>query len=72
MGPYGSVWGDIKTRRSPMALDHFWTPLDSKMAIRIAIREFPRGSRIAHAMMGLSALFVRGNAHAAGSLFITA
>ena len=32
MGPYGSVWGDIKIGRSPMAPDHFWTPPDSKMA----------------------------------------
>ena len=54
MGPYGSVWGDIKTGRSPMAPDHFWTPPDPKMAhkmaIRIAIRELPRDSRIADAM----------------------
>ena len=26
MGPYGSVWADIKTGRSPMAQDHFKTP----------------------------------------------
>ena len=32
MGPYGSVWGDIKTGRSPMTYDHFWTPPDPKMA----------------------------------------
>ena len=32
MGPYGSVWGDIKTGRSPMAYDHFWTPPNTKMA----------------------------------------
>ena len=28
MDPYGSVWGDIKTGRSPMAHDHFQTPPD--------------------------------------------
>ena len=37
-----------------MAPDHFWTPPDPKMAhkmaIRIAIREFPRDSRIVNAM----------------------
>ena len=32
MGPYGSVWGDIKTGRSPMAPNHFWTHPDPKMA----------------------------------------
>ena len=31
MGPYGSVWAQIKTGRSPMAHDHFWTPPDPKM-----------------------------------------
>ena len=54
MGPYGSVWGDIKPGRSPMAPDHFWTSPDPKMAhkmaIRIASRELPRDSRIADAM----------------------
>ena len=30
MGPYGSVWADIKTGRSPMAPDHFKTPPDPK------------------------------------------
>ena len=30
MGPYGSVWADIKTGRSPMAHDHFQTPPDPK------------------------------------------
>ena len=30
MGPYGSVWAHIKTGRSPMAHDHFQTPLDPK------------------------------------------
>ena len=54
MDPYGSVWNDIKTGRSPMAPDHFWTSPDlkmaHKMAIRIAIRELPRDSRIADAM----------------------
>ena len=30
MGPYGSVWAHIKTGRSPMAYDHFWTPPDPK------------------------------------------
>ena len=30
MGPYGSVWANIKTGRSPMAHDHFWTPPDPK------------------------------------------
>ena len=34
MGPYGSVWGDIKTGRSPMAYDHFWTPPDPKKAYK--------------------------------------
>ena len=28
MGPYGSVWADIKTGKSPMAQDHFQTPPD--------------------------------------------
>ena len=28
MRPYGSVWADIKTGRSPMAQDHFQTPPD--------------------------------------------
>ena len=28
MDPYGSVWAHIKTGRSPMAHDHFQTPLD--------------------------------------------
>ena len=32
MGPYGSVWADIKTGKSPMAQDHFQTPPDPKMA----------------------------------------
>ena len=32
MGPYGSVWAHIKTGRSPMAYDHFCTPLDPQMA----------------------------------------
>ena len=31
MGPYGSVWGDIKTGKRSMAYDHFWTPPDPKM-----------------------------------------
>ena len=30
MGPHGSVWAYIKTGRSPMAYDHFWTPPDPK------------------------------------------
>ena len=30
MGPYGSVWADIKTGKSPMAQDHFQTPPDPK------------------------------------------
>ena len=30
MGPYGSVWADIKTGKSPMAPDHFPTPPDPK------------------------------------------
>ena len=30
MGPYGSVWADIKTGKSPMAPDHFKTPPDPK------------------------------------------
>ena len=30
MGPYGSVWADIKTGKSPMAPDHFQTPPDPK------------------------------------------
>ena len=30
MGPYGSVWADIKTGKSPMAHDHFQTPPDPK------------------------------------------
>ena len=30
MGPYGSVGAHIKTGRSPMAQDHFWTPPDPK------------------------------------------
>ena len=30
MDPYGSVWADIKTGRSPMAQDHFQTPPDPK------------------------------------------
>ena len=30
MDPYGSVWAHIKTGRSPMAHDHFWTPPDPK------------------------------------------
>ena len=30
MGPYGSVWADIKTGKSPMAHDHFKTPPDPK------------------------------------------
>ena len=30
MDPYGSVWAHIKTGRSPMAPDHFQTPLDPK------------------------------------------
>ena len=38
-----------------MALDHFWTPHDPKMVhkmvILIAIREFPRDSRIPAAMV---------------------
>ena len=38
-----------------MAYDDFWTPPDPKMAhtmaIRIVIREFPRDSRIANAML---------------------
>ena len=32
MGIYGSVWARIKTGRSPMAKDHFWTPPDPQMA----------------------------------------
>ena len=28
MGPYGSVWGDIKTGKRSMAHDHFQTPPD--------------------------------------------
>ena len=32
MGPYGSVGAHIKTGRSPMAQDHFQTPLEPKMA----------------------------------------
>ena len=31
MGPYGSVGAHIKTGKSPMAYDHFWTPPDPKM-----------------------------------------
>ena len=57
MGPHGSVGAHVKTGRSPTAPDHFWTPpdpkIDHKMAIRLAIREFPRDSRIANAMMML-------------------
>ena len=34
MGPYGSVWADIKTGRSPMAHDHFQTPLDPQKGYR--------------------------------------
>ena len=34
MGPYGSVWGDIKTGRSPVAPDHFWTPPDPMLAYK--------------------------------------
>ena len=30
MGPYGWIWGHIKTGRSPMAHDHFQNPLDPK------------------------------------------
>ena len=30
MGPYGLVWADIKTGKSPMAQDHFQTPPDPK------------------------------------------
>ena len=30
MDPYGSVWADIKTGRSPVAQDHFQTPPDPK------------------------------------------
>ena len=30
MGPYGSVGAHIKTGKSPMAYDHFWTPPDPK------------------------------------------
>ena len=32
MDPYGSGWGDIKTGRSPVAPDHFWTPPDQNKA----------------------------------------
>ena len=32
MGPYGSVGANIKTGRSPMAHDNFWTATDPKMA----------------------------------------
>ena len=35
MGPYGSVWADIKTGKSPMAHDHFQTLLTPKGAIKI-------------------------------------
>ena len=36
MGPYGSVWADIKTGKSPMAHDHVQTPPDpQKGAIKI-------------------------------------
>ena len=34
MGPYGSVWADIKTGKSPMAQDHFQTPPDPKMGYK--------------------------------------
>ena len=30
MGPHGSILAHIKTVRSPMAQDHFWTPPDPK------------------------------------------
>ena len=30
MDPYGSVWADITTGKSPMAPDHFKTPPDPK------------------------------------------
>ena len=35
MGPYGSVWADIKTGKSPMAQDHFQTPPDPKRGYKI-------------------------------------
>ena len=40
MGPYGSVWGDIKTGRSPIAHDHFQTPPDPKRAITIQFESY--------------------------------
>ena len=43
MGPYGSVWGHIKTGWSPMAPDHFWAPPDPKMVHKIPIKPAEAG-----------------------------
>ena len=40
MGPYGSIWGHIKTGRSPMAHDHFHTPPDRKRVITIQFESY--------------------------------
>ena len=48
MGPHGSVCAHIKTGRSPLAQDHFWTPPDQTMAHTNSkmIQQIKKGQRI--------------------------
>ena len=48
MGPSGSAWGHIKTGQSPMAHNHFKTPLTPRRSIKINKNKKQKFSRGGH------------------------
>ena len=68
MGPYGSIWGHIKTGRSPMARDHFQNPLDPKKGHKNpkSTEELCFFSRVGHHQVTLTGY---AQSHATQSVF---